>query len=647
MKKLSHKFQNSYITKLVILFIFLVFCIMSYWGLILYNQNYQKYHNLPSIENGSLNLESVDFEKEKWIPLNGEWEYYPDMLIESSPIVYPSLDYHLKLPTIGTSFKYSIPTPTTGVASYRLTLENYPSGVGLITYIPNQRITYRIYLNGLLVTTNFNSDSSKKFSSTGIATIKNRIPLPINNTGTLVIEVEGVKLPNVNYTPILCDISYDYEQTTLRSTYASICLGMFLLIISIYIILLITKDKTFHSLPLLIVLLQSLMLLCTRGEIGLIVNILLPTLGSEVYLKITVLFVHLFPLFITLTTFSVLDITIPKLYKLYVYNISLFAFIFELLTLLGWQNSLSVVSDILLVILILSIIPYLFVWISRAIPYSLGISISYVLLCTGIIIDYTSFKGIFLKSTTLILPTCYLGYIAILISIYLVKAINYQALALQNAQNEASLLQMQLKIQEIDASLMLSQINPHFLYNALLAIRELNKTSSQKANEAILQFASYLRSNMRSITSSSPIPFSEELKHIENYVSIEKLRFQDRLQIVYNINVTEFLLPPLTIQPLVENAIKHGVCQRISGGSVILKTYQDKFNIYIEVIDNGVGFDIHKFENYQGDSTGLKNVKTRLALYHNSSLSITSTLGVGTTVLIRITKGEYYNGNNT
>ena len=105
--------------------------------------------------------------------------------------------------------------------------------------------------------------------------------------------------------------------------------------------------------------------------------------------------------------------------------------------------------------------------------------------------------------------------------------------------------------------IMISQIQPHFLYNALTAILELCHSNPPQAEIATRNFSNYLRGNMRSIKSKGNIAFAEELRHTQGYLELEKLRFEDSLQICYDIQCTSFELPPLSLQPIAENAVKH------------------------------------------------------------------------------------------
>jgi sensor histidine kinase YesM len=194
------------------------------------------------------------------------------------------------------------------------------------------------------------------------------------------------------------------------------------------------------------------------------------------------------------------------------------------------------------------------------------------------------------------------------------------------AQLESELLQSQI-------STMLSQIQPHFLYNSLVAIQELCLIDSEEASETVAEFSKYLRHNIDSLSSKEPVKFEKELHHIEAYLSLEKKRFEEKLNIVYEIAARDFCIPALTLQPIVENAILHGVSQREGGGTVRICSQEKGGHIVITVADDGVGFDINAIGK---NSVGIKNVRSRLAAMCGGRLDIQSETGAGTTATITI-----------
>ena len=188
-------------------------------------------------------------------------------------------------------------------------------------------------------------------------------------------------------------------------------------------------------------------------------------------------------------------------------------------------------------------------------------------------------------------------------------------------------------------SIMLSQIRPHFLYNALVAIQELCHIDPETASEAVGEFSNYLRGNLDSLSIKKTIPFERELRHVENYLSLEKKRFGDKLNVVYDIGARDFQIPALTLQPIVENAVRHGVTKREEGGSVTISTRETKAEDIITVTDDGVGFDSSCAPKYdERVHVGIENVRSRLLSMCGGSLSVQSKPGAGAVAVITIPK---------
>ncbi len=187
-------------------------------------------------------------------------------------------------------------------------------------------------------------------------------------------------------------------------------------------------------------------------------------------------------------------------------------------------------------------------------------------------------------------------------------------------------------------SIMLSQIQPHFLYNALTAIAMLCDVSPREAKEAIIEFSVYLRGNMDSLKQKTLIPFEKELKHTEVYIKLEKMRFGDDLRVAYDVQCRNFVMPALTMQPIVENAVKYGVGQKEEGGTVTIATRETDLDYRIIISDDGVGYDLSK-PQYDGRThIGTENVQKRLLAQCGGRLEIESVRGEGTTASIIIPK---------
>lgn len=179
---------------------------------------------------------------------------------------------------------------------------------------------------------------------------------------------------------------------------------------------------------------------------------------------------------------------------------------------------------------------------------------------------------------------------------------------------------------------MMSQIRSHFVFNILNAISGMCKYDPEKADETVVRFARYLRNNIDIMENDKNIPFSVDLRQLEDYVALEKVRFGDKITFRTEIETDKFLLPPLILQPVVENAIKHGVSKKLTDGTITLRTRDTGESIVITVEDDGVGFRPEELDKEK--SVGLRNIRFRLQHLVNG------TLDRGTTVTITIPKKE-------
>lgn len=207
-------------------------------------------------------------------------------------------------------------------------------------------------------------------------------------------------------------------------------------------------------------------------------------------------------------------------------------------------------------------------------------------------------------------------------------------------EQDKYLAQKTLELNQSRQAIMLSQIQPHFLYNALTAIAMLCELDPPRAKKTIIGFSDYLRGNMDSLKQQDLIPFEEELSHTKVYLELEHLRFEDELRIEYDIGPCGFWMPCLTLQPIVENAVRYGVCQKDGGGTVIIATRDVGDAHQIVVTDDGVGFDVNIPKHDGRSHIGIDNVRQRLLDQCMGGLEIVSVPGVGTTATITLPKGR-------
>lgn len=218
--------------------------------------------------------------------------------------------------------------------------------------------------------------------------------------------------------------------------------------------------------------------------------------------------------------------------------------------------------------------------------------------------------------------------------IYVVQSKESEFYELENAKKEAEYALSR-------NMLMLSQIKPHFMYNSLGSIEVLCKLDPEKAARAIHHFTHYLRSNMDIVNSGETIAFAKELEHIRNYVWLEQMRFGEDLEYREELETIDFVVPQLCVQPIVENAIKHGMMGKEEGIlHIVLKTAETEEEFIISVCDDGCGFDPDKMPDDNRSHLGISSTAYSLQLCVNGTMEIDSKIGVGTNITLRIPKNQ-------
>ena len=231
----------------------------------------------------------------------------------------------------------------------------------------------------------------------------------------------------------------------------------------------------------------------------------------------------------------------------------------------------------------------------------------------------------------------------VFIALFVVAMIMVLKLIPQNINAAAKAKELEMEKIRLDAELaesristMMSQIRPHFIYNTLGSIEQLCTLDPHKAGELVHNFAKYLRGNFGELDNPKPILMSREMEHVRHYVSIENVRFPD-MTFSFEMKSDDFYIPALTVQPIVENAIKHGLMKLTKGGTVSVVTYETDTDYCISVTDDGVGFDTDALLDDR-KHLGLRNIRERLKVMVNGRLEIESAVGVGTKVCVIIPK---------
>lgn len=257
--------------------------------------------------------------------------------------------------------------------------------------------------------------------------------------------------------------------------------------------------------------------------------------------------------------------------------------------------------------------------------------IIFFIILAGILTDVSIYYIRKTSSGLLFTMLSFLCYILLKVT-QIISYVNTQKKVL--LEQEKILIENEKQIRESQIISMEGQIKAHFVFNVLNAISGMCKYNPQKADETIVRFARYLRTNINIFQDDRSVLFCEAMRHLEDYIGLQQVRFGDKIRFEKKIDVDNFKIPSLILQPLVENSIKHGIMPKKEGGTIVLSTWREEKNIFICIEDDGVGFDTS--DHMRKEGVGLKNIRFRLEYIVKGELEVNSTLGEGTVAIIRI-----------
>lgn len=196
------------------------------------------------------------------------------------------------------------------------------------------------------------------------------------------------------------------------------------------------------------------------------------------------------------------------------------------------------------------------------------------------------------------------------------------------------------QIKEQERQHVIHRINPHFIFNTLAAIRIITKMNSDLAYDMVYDFSKYLRAVFQSLTSPGNVSFREELDYITAYTNLEKMRFGENIIFHMHIEETDFMLPILSLQSLVNNAIVHGLRKGKRKGNVSIRSFRTSSEYIVQVIDDGIGFDAEPYKKVQNNKEmelgGLHRVKCQIEEMIGGSIEVNSIIGEGTVITLHI-----------
>lgn len=204
-------------------------------------------------------------------------------------------------------------------------------------------------------------------------------------------------------------------------------------------------------------------------------------------------------------------------------------------------------------------------------------------------------------------------------------------------EQSREMIRLEQEVADMRVEMLLSQIKPHFIFNVLSTIKYLcMEKNMEEAEAAVDELSIYLRQNVDSMNGRNLVPVEEEIKRVKNYIQLEQRRFEDQISVSYDLQEEGFMIPSFTLQPLVENAIKHGITKQRNGGHIQIITGKTEQEYYVCVEDDGVGYDPEQVVNDGQKHIGIDNVRKRLQSLCGGTLDIYSQPGKGCKVQIQI-----------
>lgn len=572
------------------------------------------------IENANIDLKDHDFKKS--VTLNGDWEIYHDMLIATDNIdVTNTMKTYTNLPTRdNSSFKKF------GYISYRIVVDNITPGEYYNITLDSINGGYALYMNKELIYTNNKLNKGDQPINLGV---------PIEQFQAETTEVEIIiEVSNYesNFTglrnaPIMSTRKIFYKDFFLDFVFKIIIIGGLLFSIIYHFIVVGIRNQNSSAIFFALACLSVMISLITyKSTYSFVINRVYNIYDYFNY------YIHYISLYLgSIFLYFNLRFTYKKNKNFFydytvIFLSAIIVIVPIIISLKSFLNFVVIFNSINTLILMITLGFSLKNYKNNKLTVYLSITL-FILSLTSIFDTLVHFN--------LIYYTEKIYYLVFFISTFTftsVSSTNYE----QELSNVNELISLNEKIRDTEFTFLNSQIQSHFIYNTLNSIQSLCYTNPTKAGELIEDFSMYLRTRLEFNKMPILIAFEDELENIRTYINIEKQRFGKRINVTYNLLVGEFKVPPLTIQPLVENAVKHGISKKREGGTIFISTTEDKDFIFVSIADNGVGFELKNLPEKQ--RVGTQNIRHRLNLHLNATLEITSQINEGTIATIKIPK---------
>lgn len=577
---------------------------------------------------------------DKAVYVTNDWEFYWNELLITEGKQNLKPDVIVDLPSSWTTYKIDGENLNSGgYASYRKVIKLGSIETKNVITLPNLPGAYRIYVDNVLVSTNCGDVKDIREVDLSNNRIQNT-PIEFNYSETgeyeVVIEVSCEHSSGITVLPIFMENDLYKSNMTLLLVFRYFLVGMVTMFVVFVLAISIAAFKDARYFWSIVLCVAFIFRILVTGNGYLASSILFFGINYEIILLLIYISTYIIKLALFMHIARMLNMKISETFMVIVSAMFLVcAFIPQFLTEIIYDSSQYMLLQAVSYVLDFYLFYKISVEVANKKRFAKSALLSTCILVSSLVVDNYYINGYISKNVEFVFPLAGTIFIILLLVVQVVRIGEAYV-----AEKHAAELKEELA--DINMRLMLSQIKPHFLYNALNTIKYLIKKDPKTAEQVVVKFSKYLRANMDSLTQKTPLPVEKELDHVANYTDIEKHRFGDRLNVVYEIECKDFVILPLTIQPIVENAIKHGINQKPEGGTVTVKTYDDEQCFYVDISDDGVGYDINvkPDEKDERSHVGINNIKVRLKEMLNATVEVESAVGVGTRVLIKIPKNN-------
>jgi len=570
-------------------------------------------------ENGTLDITQWDFEKDGNIKLDGEWDFYWNALLSYEELQIKKADMFVRIPD--TWDKYEIDGAKligTGVATYRLRVKTaVPAGTIIGLRIRTASSAYKLFINDKLKASagklgvNYSEEEGEYTPKTVFFSVPDK-------QFDIIIQVSNFHYARGGlWESIYIGDSDNIQKLENRLVFReALLLGVLLIIALFYLtVYFLLRDLRYSIYSAL---------LCVFGALS------IDMVGQFIIVTSSLPFEVVIALWYSATTWLVFFIIMlmhalyPSVFSRIISRVYLaWATIFQLMVIIfdtDYYTRFSNVANISETLALLCALIIIVAGISKG-------QKSWILNLLSIITLFACYiHDILLWMNIIHSQTGEIFYFGVLISLTLQMAA--QAQRIQQYYN-----------QKVSSELMFlqAQIKPHFLFNAINTIISISRIDGDRARELLIDFSQYLRRSFDMKGKDQMVTLSQEIELAKAYISIEKARFGSRLEVNFDIQegILQDRVPILVLQPIIENAVIHGVLPKPEGGSVNIVVKKDRHSLCFSVKDSGIGADKNKLEmltaGYSG-GIGLPNIDARLRRLYGNGLSIRSEINQGTEI---------------